>query len=194
MDAILFKRRYDTARLCAELEAAVAAASWIAKPEKGKYFKWSAIPLHTLHGSMSPEAVDVHVSEWLAQECAPTSVGAACPYVRELLEGFEAPKLRVRFMKLEVGGHIGRHRDRLYGWELPILRLHIPVTTHAGVEFLLEDRRIDLRPGELWYLNTSKDHEVFNHGPTERVHLVIDLVNGPGIRQQLGPETWERGS
>ncbi len=192
MDAIRFRQRYDAGRLGAELEAAVAAAAWVAKPEKGKYFKWSAIPLHTLNGSMTVDAVDVHVSEWLADSCAPTPVMEACPYVREVLESFRAARLRVRFMKLEVGGRIGRHRDRLYGWELPILRLHVPIVTHAGVEFWLGSQRIEMGPGELWYVNTSQEHEVINRGPTDRVHLVMDLVNGPELRAQLGESTWEQ--
>jgi hypothetical protein len=51
MDAILFKQRYDAGRLMADLDAAAAAARWIAKPEKEKHFKWSAIPLHSLGSS-----------------------------------------------------------------------------------------------------------------------------------------------
>jgi hypothetical protein len=192
MNAILFKQRYDTARLMADLEAATAAASWIAKPEKDIHFKWSAIPLHSLRGEQGLDAVDWHVKGELAGDCAPTPFMECCPYVRSLLEALPASKLRVRFMKLEAGGHIGRHRDRLYGWELPILRLHVPITTHAGVEFLVEEQRIGMSPGELWYVNTSKDHELANRGPTDRVHLVIDLVNSPHLREQLGPDTWER--
>lgn len=192
MHAILFKARYDTARLTAELEATVAEASWVAKPEKQKYFKWSAIALHSLQGGQGLEAVDEHVCEWRAEDCAATPFMRHCPLVRELLESLPARKLRVRFMQLEAGGHIGRHRDRLYGWELPILRLHVPIITHAGVEFWVEEQRLDMRPGELWYVNTSREHEVFNRGPTARTHLVVDLVNGPELREHLGPDTWER--
>jgi hypothetical protein len=192
MDAILFKQRYDIGKLTADLEAAAAAASWIAKPEKEMHFKWSAIPLHALHGQEGLDAVDWHVKEELAGDCGPTPFMDCCPYVRGILDAVQGSKLRVRFMKLEAGGHIGRHRDRLYGWDLPILRLHVPIITHAGVEFLLADRRIDMSPGELWYFNTSKEHEVVNRGPTDRIHLVIDLVNSAQLREQLGPDTWER--
>ncbi len=114
MDAILFKQRYDPRRLTADLEAAAAAASWIAKPEKELHFKWSAIPLHAVRGREGLDAVDWHVKEELADDCAPTPFMEYCPYVRELLGALPASKLRVRFMKLEAGGHIGRHRDRLY--------------------------------------------------------------------------------
>jgi len=190
MDAIRFRATYDVARLQAELAGVVAGARWIAKPERGKYVGWSSIPLHSQYGAMSDEAVDVHIPAALAGECGPTPVLGECPYVGELLAGFAAARLRVRFMRLAAGGRIGRHTDRQYGWRLPILRLHLPVVTDENVEFVLAGRRIELRPGELWYLDTTREHEVFNRGVHDRVHLVIDLVNGPGLRAQLGPQTW----
>jgi hypothetical protein len=190
MDAIRFKTTYDAGRLREDLAAAVAAAPWIAKPERGKYYKWSALPLHGLRGDVSAETVDMHVIPEGAADCAMTSIGAACGYVAEIINGFAAAKLRVRFMCLAAGGRIGRHRDRAYGWTLPVLRLHVPVVTDASVEFLLNERRIVMRAGELWYLDTTRDHEAVNRGVKDRVHLVIDLVNGPEIRAQLGPETW----
>ena len=187
LDAVRFEVRYDTERLLADLAAAEAAAAWIAKPEQGKYLRWSAIPLHSVRGSMSPEAVDLHAVAALAGVCAPTPVLRECPYIGALLGSLAAAKLRVRLMRLAAGGRIGRHRDRQYGWDLPVLRLHVPIVTHPDVEFLLADRRVDMRPGELWHLELARDHEVVNRSPVDRVHLVIDLVNGPEIRAQLSP-------
>jgi quercetin dioxygenase-like cupin family protein len=187
MDAVRFEVRYDPARLLADLAAAEAAAAWIAKPEQGKYLKWSAIPLHSVRGSVSPEAVDLHAVAALAGDCAPTPVLRECPYIGGILASFTAAKLRVRLMRLAAGGRIARHRDRQYGWDQQVLRLHVPIVTHPDVEFTLADRRVDMRPGELWYLDTTRDHEVVNHSPVDRVHLVIDLVNGPEIRAQLSP-------
>ncbi len=192
MKAIRFTQRYAPEPLLADMEAAIAAARWVAKPEQGKYFHWSAIPLHAQHGALGLEGVHGHVPEWVAEECAPTPALAPCAHFRALLDAFPARKLRVRLMKLAVGGRIGRHRDRLYGWEQPILRLHVPSTTHPGVEFLLDGERIVMAPGELWYLDTTKDHEAHNPGPTDRVHLVMDLVNSPALREFLGPSTWDK--
>ena len=188
MDAIQFTRRLDAARLRDDLAAATAAAAWVEKPGRGRYHQWSALTLHGLRGD--PGTADMHVMPSHPEDCGPTPLARACPYVCELLESFAAAKLRVRFMRLAAGGHIGRHRDRQYGWELPVLRLHAPVVTSADVEFLLAGRRIDMRPGELWYVDTTQEHEVMNHGAIDRVHLVIDLVNGPALREQLGPTTW----
>lgn len=184
-DAVRFATRHDVARLLADLAAAVEVARWIEKPEKDRYFEWSAIPLYTQYGAVSSAAVDLHVPVTMAGDFAPTPAGRACGHVREIVDAFAAARLRVRFMRLGPGGRIGRHRDRQYGWGLPILRLHVPVVTNPDVELLLADRCVVMAPGELWYLDTTKDHEVVNRGATERVHLVIDLVNGPALREQL---------
>lgn len=189
MDAILFNNFYDPARLRDDLESAAAEAAWIIKPERGKYKDWSALPLHALRGETTPAAVDRHVVP-TPGECSLTPIGRACPYVREILDGLPAEKLRVRFMRLAPGGRIGRHRDRHYGWTLPILRLHVPVLTGPAVEFLLADRRITMQPGELWYLDFTRDHEVYNGGTTDRVHLVIDMINSEELRAALGPSSW----
>lgn len=185
LDAVRFTIRHDVARLIADLAAAVEVARWIEKPGRDRYLEWSAIPLYTQHGAVSSEAVDLHVPVTMAEDFAPTPAGRACNYVREIVEGFAAPRLRVRFMRLAAGGRIGLHRDRQYGWDLPVLRLHVPVVTNPDVELRLAGQRVVMAPGELWYLNTAKDHEVANRGATDRVHLVIDLVNGPALREQL---------
>jgi hypothetical protein len=33
-----------------------------------------------------------------------------------------------------------------------------------------------MSPGELWYLNVSQPHRVWNKGPAARTHLVIDCA------------------
>lgn len=191
-DAILFKTRYDPGRLASDLEAAIRACEWIYKPERGKYIKWSAIPLHALHGGLGLEAINDRV--WIedAASCAPTPILHHCPYFAEIIGAWGSPRLRVRLMRLEVSGRIGLHRDAFCGWDQPMMRLHVPITTHAGVDFRLNDKKIVMAPGEVWYLDTTKEHEVYNPGPTDRVHLVIDLVNTPELREELGPGAWER--
>lgn len=191
MDAILFRTRHPTGLLLADLAAATSAAAWISRPDRGRYHDWSALPLHALHGQTTAES-DTHIDPARPEDCAPTPILSVCPAVREVLASLPAAKLRVRFMRLAPGGVIGLHRDRQYGWDLPVLRLHIPISTNPGVEFRLGDTRLDMRPGEQWYLDTTRDHEVHNRGATDRVHLVIDLVNTPQLRAHLGPHTWSR--
>ena len=44
------------------------------------------------------------------------------------------------------------------------------------VEFLVNDRRVEMAPGEVWHIDVRFPHEVHNAGIEPRVHLVLDLV------------------
>ena len=56
--------------------------------------------------------------------------------------------------------------------------MHIPVLTHADVEFFLDKERMNLKAGECWYMNFNLHHAINNKSNINRVHLVIDaLVN-----------------
>jgi hypothetical protein len=92
-------------------------------------------------------------------------------------------------MKLTPGSVIKEHRDYDLAMEEGAARLHIPVQTNPGVEFMLNGLPVAMAPGECWYLRLSDPHRVANRGETDRVHLVIDcrvndwlrtLVAGPG--------------
>ena len=56
------------------------------------------------------------------------------------------------------------------------MRIHIPITTNAAVEFELNRRRVILEAGSCWYLRLSDPHRVANRGDTDRIHMVIDAT------------------
>ena len=61
----------------------------------------------------------------------------------------------------------------------PLLRPAIPPRgrcTHPEVEFVVGGKRVDMRPGELWALDTSYEHSVRNRSDQVRVHLVAEVV------------------
>lgn len=92
---------------------------------------------------------------------------------------------RIRFMKLDAGnGELKRHTDQSdpdSGLENgKVARFHIPIITNENVEFSSWDwdgNKIIFNPavGEMFYLDTTKPHTVFNGGDTDRIHLVIDV-------------------
>ena len=55
------------------------------------------------------------------------------------------------------------------------VRLHIPIQTNPGVYFYVDDERIHMKLGGLYYVNFSKVHWVKNGGKEVRLHLVLDL-------------------
>ena len=56
------------------------------------------------------------------------------------------------------------------------LRFHVPILTPPEVEFVVGGMRVDMRPGELWALDTSYEHSVRNRSDQVRVHLVVEVV------------------
>ena len=65
------------------------------------------------------------------------------------------------------------------------MRLHVPVHTNADVDFVLDDQRVPMAEGELWFLNFNKYHSVDNRSSVDRIHLVIDCVINDWLRQLL---------
>jgi quercetin dioxygenase-like cupin family protein len=104
-----------------------------------------------------------------------TPILAACPYLEEIVDEFECPKERVRLLRLEPGKNINTHTDLGDGWAMGKVRLHIPIITNPEVYFYVDDERVIMNPGELWYCDFTHPHRVHNRGDQARVHLVLDL-------------------
>jgi len=83
------------------------------------------------------------------------------------------------------------YRAQLKGSDLELsveegtARIHIPVSTNAGVEFYLNRSRIVLEAGSAWYLRLRDPHSVVNRGATDRVHLLVDTVMNARLEAML---------
>ena len=78
--------------------------------------------------------------------------------------------------RLRAGGQIKRHRDRG-----PITavshRVHLGIRTNDGCIFTVGEESINIKPGEVWAIdNVDKYHSVSNDGETDRIHLIVDLI------------------
>jgi hypothetical protein len=179
-------RNYDVERLVADLRTAEqygkAHLHWKTEDHDGG---WSAIPLVSVYGSTEPEALQLGKGPY-----EKTPILKACPYVEEIVDSFQCPKHRIRFMTLEAGKNIHEHRDPGDSWALNQVRLHVPIITHDEVYFYLAGDRVIMKPGEMWYLDFSKPHWVHNKSPITRIHLVFDLVVNDWLRSLFPPETF----
>ena len=108
-----------------------------------------------------------------------------CPYYRDVLAAFVCPIKSARLLKLGAGASIREHRDYDLGLDQNEARVHVPVVTNSSVEFLLEGRRVVMAPGEAWYLDLNRRHNVRNRGTTDRVHLVVDCIADDWFRDRL---------
>ena len=178
-DRLRLPRCYDPERLGADL-AALEAAEWIAHFVASNYDgDWSVIPLRAPAGAKHP--IQQIFSNPAATDWAETLYLAACPYIREILSGFGCPLQAARLMRLGAGSRILEHRDPDLDFEAGFARLHVPIATSPDVDFRLNGARVDMAPGELWYLRLSDPHCVFNRSTKPRVHLVIDAIVDPWL-------------
>ncbi len=171
VSTLLFPFRFDTARLRADLDN-VLPEEWIAHFNTGYYEgEWIVASLRAVGGNARAIYPDPTSTEY-----SDTEILARCPYYREVLSFFQCPLTSVRLMKLNPGSSIREHRDYCLAYEDGEVRVHIPITTNPDVDFRLSGERMNMRPGETWYLNFNLPHSVANRGTTDRIHLVIDCV------------------
>ncbi|HTW83145.1 MAG TPA: aspartyl/asparaginyl beta-hydroxylase domain-containing protein [Candidatus Sulfotelmatobacter sp.] len=107
------------------------------------------------------------------------------PALRAALAAFAAPLTSARLLRLGAGARIREHRDYNIGPDFGEVRVHVPIVTGPGVEFLLGGRPLHMRPGEAWYVDVTQPHQVWNPGPDARIHLVVDCVLDDGLRALL---------
>jgi hypothetical protein len=115
----------------------------------------------------------------------PTAHLAHCPYVQNVLGGFDAPWGRVCFVGF--GTHPGIARDAdvsCYGMDH--LRLHVPVITHSEARFMGSGAEIRMEAGECWVVDTWREHTVTIERSGRRIHLVAETVGGSKFRDLFG--------
>ncbi len=164
---------YFDADLLQQEVAAISAMNWVPHYQVKHYEgAWNAIPLRSINGKTD----DIIISPAQKNNYQDTVFLEISPYLKTVLKNFQCPLQAVRLLKLNAGSSIKEHRDAELNFESGEIRLHIPVLTHADVEFILDKERLSLQEGECWYLNFNLLHAINNNSPINRVHLVIDAV------------------
>lgn len=119
------------------------------------------------------------------------------PYLLEVYNTLKCDVDSFRIHTLHPGSHIRKHRDTGRSFDQGMLRLHIPIQTNDRMETLLNDQPVTMKPGEFWYLNFDKPHELVNKGDEVRVHIIIDCYVNDWWRDifaNLGYQKEEQGS
>lgn len=161
---------FDTDKLLHDYSL-VVNQHWIPHFNKSGYEgEWKAIPLYTNNG----DTFNIFAFQNDNSTIQETPIMNDCNYFREVINSFQCPILSARLLRLNVGAKIKPHRDYKLGYEDGNFRLHIPIITNNKVEFILNDKQLNMLPGECWYTNVNYVHSVANKGNKDRVHLVID--------------------
>jgi hypothetical protein len=96
----------------------------------------------------------------------------ARPIVFGLMSRVEGTRLGgVLITRIPAGGRVLPHTDdRHYNTKLYVVLQSNPQCVNR-----VEDERVSMAPGEAWYFDNTKEHEVVNDGPDDRISLIISI-------------------
>lgn len=111
---------------------------------------------------------------------------ALLPYAREIVERLiPAPPQRCLLARLPGGATIAPHIDRA-PYFAKTLRLHFPIESHDQAWMVAGPLCYLMKPGEIWVLNNSSPHAVWNADPARpRTHMICDFLPTPALLQLL---------
>jgi hypothetical protein len=182
-DRLCLPLSFDSVRLRGDLER-LERDAWTKHYVPQNYEgDWSVLPLRFAKGATHP--VKMIYADPTATEFVDGPNLAASPYLTEVLAAFECPMDAARLMRLTPGSMIKEHTDHDLAADWGKARIHIPITTNPGVEFMLNDVPVAMLPGSVWYLRLSDRHRVANRGTEDRVHLVIDCKLNDWLERML---------
>ncbi len=106
---------------------------------------------------------------------------AELPYAREIMTLVGAPPQRCLLARLPAQRTVALHIDRAPYFSKTI-RVHVPVETHEQAWMLAGGLAYRMRAGEVWALNNSAEHGVWNADATRsRTHLICDFTLSPAL-------------
>ncbi|MGW7579289.1 aspartyl/asparaginyl beta-hydroxylase domain-containing protein [Streptomyces sp. NPDC054765] len=126
-----------------------------------------------------PGSVEFADTEWLDH----------MPYVRETLRSIPGPLYAARFMDLGPGVIGYPHSDPKFAPDWGMARLHMPVITQEEAFLDLDGAIHRWQPGEFWFGDFSRKHQIQNVGTEHRVHLVVDVLVTRELAE-LFPAEW----
>jgi hypothetical protein len=110
----------------------------------------------------------------------------AMPLMDHIINNYYEPGgivLRAMAAKLKARGRITPHVDRARSFHLGH-RIHVPITTSAGVRFIIEGRPYKFEVGKAYELNNQKTHSVMNMSKEDRITFIFDYV--PPVASDAG--------
>lgn len=112
---------------------------------------------------------------------------SSLPYAREIITRLiPASAQRCLLARLPAGDSVSGHIDRppYFG---KTLRIHVPVTTSDSAWMYCDGLAYQMRAGEVWALNNSAPHAVWNaHASESRTHLICDFLPSEALLELLG--------
>ncbi len=108
------------------------------------------------------------------------------PYLKSIVDIFQenTTVTLVRLLRLAPNSIVKEHTDPTLGLTVKksVIRLTIPILNNDEMVFNLDKSPVNMKPGECWYLDLTKPHEVINNVNEERINLTIDMIPNKWIR------------
>ncbi|MBM4231219.1 MAG: aspartyl/asparaginyl beta-hydroxylase domain-containing protein [Gammaproteobacteria bacterium] len=95
--------------------------------------------------------------------------------IESVLSNFHCPINMAVLYSVLPGAILHEHRDVSATLEFGRLRFHVPVITHEDVDFFVSRKKVPMRAGNLWALNTSYLHAINNRSNVDRIHFVLEV-------------------
>lgn len=111
----------------------------------------------------------------MAQEAAWHGMGeVTAPYLAGVLSHLPGTRAGHAILTVVMPGHgIPPHTDAQgAAWRC---RVHIPLTTNAESQFVVDGEAHHMDVGSAYIVNTEAEHSVVNGGSTPRIHLMFDV-------------------
>ncbi|MEJ1960213.1 MAG: aspartyl/asparaginyl beta-hydroxylase domain-containing protein [Gammaproteobacteria bacterium] len=111
---------------------------------------------------------------------------ALLPYPRSIIQDLiGARPMRCLLARMPPDSVIAPHIDRAPYFS-KTLRLHFPVESHDQAWMLCAGLGYLMRPGEVWVLNNTAEHAVWNaHLSLPRTHMICDFLPDAGLLDLL---------
>jgi len=108
------------------------------------------------------------------------------PYARQVItQLLPAPPQRCLLARLPAGAIVPPHSDN-GPYFLKTIRIHVPVITHEKAWMYCDGHVFRMLPGEVWALNNSARHAVWNADDTlARTHLICDYLPSTALLDLL---------
>lgn len=84
---------------------------------------------------------------------------------------------RIMLARLLAGKQSLMHVDHTPSADVPH-KIHVPLSTHPDIGFLIQDRRYHLARGQAYEVNNKRLHGTCNPSPVDRIHLIFDYFDG----------------
>lgn len=99
---------------------------------------------------------------------------ACSGFFEEIMNRFQSPYSKVRFLELKPGAIVPMHFDFPY---YQAIRIHAALFTNDDVLWQVEDETFKIpSDGNFYWFDTGKYHSVVNKGQTTRIVLSINLM------------------